>query len=59
MNAEEESADIMDSLDSELQSMSKKDNSDWKKFAPLATGVGNCVFISTTVSFSYMYIVGI
>lgn len=41
----------MDSLDDELQNLSKKDNSDWKKFTPLATGVGNCVFIGTTVSY--------
>lgn len=46
----EESTDIMDSLDNELQSLSKKDNADWNKFTPLATGVGNCVFIGTTVS---------
>jgi len=40
----------MDSLDAELESVSKKDNVDWKKFTPSATGVGNCLFISTTVS---------
>lgn len=44
----------MDSLDDELQSLSKKDNSDWTKFTPLVTGVGNCVFISTTVSFYHL-----
>ncbi|VVC29990.1 Hypothetical protein CINCED_3A022289 [Cinara cedri] len=48
-NIVEKSTDIMDSLDSELQCLSKKDNSDWKKFSPLATGVRNCVFISTTI----------
>lgn len=40
----------MDSIDNELQNLSNKDNSDWKKFTPLATGVGNCLFIGTTVS---------
>lgn len=45
----EESADIMDSLDTELENLSKKDNADWKKFTPSVTGVGNCLFISTTV----------
>ncbi|XP_026808344.1 THUMP domain-containing protein 1 [Rhopalosiphum maidis] len=45
----EESTDIMDSLDTELESLSKKDNADWKKFNPSVTGVGNCIFISTTV----------
>ncbi|KAE9540060.1 hypothetical protein AGLY_005312 [Aphis glycines] len=45
----EESTDIMDSLDTELESLSKKDNVDWNKFSPSVTGVGNCLFISTTV----------
>uniref|UniRef100_A0A2S2QKB6 THUMP domain-containing protein 1 n=1 Tax=Sipha flava TaxID=143950 RepID=A0A2S2QKB6_9HEMI len=45
----EESTDIMDSMDNELQNLSNKDNSDWKKFTPLATGVGNCLFIGTTI----------
>jgi len=49
-NTVDKSTDIMDSLDNELQSLSKKDNSDWNKFTPLNTGVGNCIFISTTVS---------
>ncbi|VVC42781.1 THUMP domain [Cinara cedri] len=39
----------IDSLDEELQCFSEKNNSDWKKFAPLDTGVGNCIFISTTI----------
>jgi len=43
----------MDSLDTELESLSKKDNADWKKFNPSVTGVGNCIFISTTVSNLY------
>jgi len=43
----------MDSLDAELECLSKKDNVDWKKFTPSATGVGNCLFISTTVSHLY------
>lgn len=45
----------MDSLENEIENLSKNDNSDWKKFTPLATGVGNCVFIGTTVS-NYKYI---
>jgi len=45
----------MDSLDVELQNLSKKDNLDWKKFTPLATSVGNCVFIGTTVSVHIIY----
>ncbi|CAI6363227.1 unnamed protein product [Macrosiphum euphorbiae] len=49
ISTEEESAEIMDSLDTELESLSRKDNADWKKFTPSATGVGNCLFISTTV----------
>jgi len=48
-NTVDKSTDIMDSLDNELQSLSKKDNSDWNKFTPLNTGVGNCIFISTTI----------
>jgi len=52
-NTIDKSTDIMDSLDNELQSLSKKDNSDWNKFTPLNTGVGNCIFISTTVSHYY------
>jgi len=43
----------MDSLDTELESLTKKDNADWKKFTPSVTGVGNCIFISTTVSRLY------
>lgn len=50
-NSVEEATDIMDSLDNELQSLSKKDNIDWKKFTPLSTLVKHCIFISTTVRF--------
>lgn len=45
----------MDLLDDELQNLTKRDNLDWKKFTPLATNVGNCIFISTTVSHSFKW----
>ncbi|XP_050425116.1 THUMP domain-containing protein 1 homolog isoform X2 [Adelges cooleyi] len=41
--------DIMDSVEDELGTLTKKDNSDWNKFTPSVTGVGNCVFIGTTI----------
>ncbi|XP_025190748.1 THUMP domain-containing protein 1 [Melanaphis sacchari] len=48
-NTVEESTEIMNSLADELKSLSEKDNANWKKFTPSATGVGQCLFISTTV----------